>query len=218
MRGQKKTSWLSRSWSLGQQLKQSQVASATAEKRVKELEERVGQLREQMNNVKSNKEYSAILVEVNTVKVDLEKHEEAALTLMGRVDMFQKELTEVDQKHTEQLARVKGAKGDVDTCLSEVDQELGELQSQKDEAEKKVPADAISTFNQVANIHSGETLAEVVEVSRRTMDYSCGGCYMSIPVERVNALISNHDNIVCCPSCGRILYVDQEVRESVSGK
>ena len=203
---------------LDQQLKQAQVTAATSEKQVKEVEQRVDQLRGQMNNVRSNKEYSAMLIEVNTAKVDLGKLEEEALGHMSRVDMLREELGTVEQQLQEQTARVATAKGEVDQCAKEIGQELGELISRKDQAEREVPDQARTEYSRVSQIHGGETMAEVVETNRRTLEYSCGGCYMSLPVERVNALISNGDSIVSCPSCSRLLYVDQELRASVGGK
>ena len=52
-------------------------------------------------------------------------------------------------------------------------------------------------------------LAVVVQVHPKRLEFSCGGCHMSVPLELVNALKSRED-IQCCNVCGRILYVQEE--------
>src|SRR5690606_15039656 len=61
---------------LAGQLKQTQPAASSLEHHAQAVNDKVQRLREQMNAVKSNKEYHALLVEVNTRKADHAKLEE----------------------------------------------------------------------------------------------------------------------------------------------
>ena len=66
------------------QIKHARVKASELEKQANEIEERIERQRELMNSVKNNKEYSALLIEVNTLKIDKDKAEEEALEQMAR--------------------------------------------------------------------------------------------------------------------------------------
>lgn len=58
-------------------------------------------------------------------------------------------------------------------------------------------------------------MAKCEEQSRRNMEYSCGACFQHLPVEQVNILL-NRGDLTTCPACDAILYMDDELRESIS--
>lgn len=203
---------------LASQLKMAQVKSASADNQIKDLQQRIDRLRDQMNNVKSNKEYSAVLIEVNTLKLEKGKLEDAALELMGQVERLQQELQEIEARCQQQEKLAASAHAEVDASQAEIKDQLDELTAKRVAAESQVPAEALAVFNRLAYEHEGEVMAAVVEEDRRSNDYSCGGCYISIPIERVNALMTHLDQIVCCPNCGRILYLDEEFKASMGSK
>lgn len=203
---------------LAGQIKQAKAKAGELESQVDEIESRIATLREQMNSVKNNKEYSALLVEVNTIKVEKGKIEEEALTHLSQVDMLSQSLESTQTKVDDQQKLVTLAEQEVNARREEVGQQLDEATRDRDEAKEKVPADAQAVFFRQANIHEGEAMAPVVEESRKNLEYSCGGCYMSLPVERVNATISQPDSITTCTSCGRILYADNELRKTMAPK
>lgn len=203
---------------LAEQLKQNQVKSASLEMQVAEVDARVTTLRTQMNSVKNNKEYSALLIEVNTLKLEKGKVEEQTLEQMSKVEQLKQEATDLDARAAEQAKLVGVAESEVAQCRAELGQQLDDLTARRNQAEQEVPPEARAIFNKLCDIHEGEALAVVGEESRRHMEYTCGGCYMLLPVERVNALMRRPDDVICCPSCGRILYMEEELKASFTAK
>lgn len=201
---------------LADQIKQNSVKASALEKQVRDVDTRVETLRTQMNNVKNNKEYSALLIEVNTLKIDKSKIEDQALDQMGKVDQLKAQAVELDGKAEEQRKLVAIAEGEVKKFREELGTQLDEVTAKRSAAEQEVPVEVRAQFNKLSDIHEGEALAPVTEESRRNMEYHCGGCYMGLPVERVNALMRRPDDIVICPSCGRILYMEEELKASFS--
>ncbi len=203
---------------LNEQLKAAQVKATAAEKQSAEVEERVDHLRTQMNSVKNNKEYSALLIEVNTLKIDKSKMEDEALEQLGKVEQLKREMEAINLEIASREKLVAGADGEVTACRAELGQQLDELTAKRNQAEEEVPLDARSIFKRVAIIHDGEAMAHIVEEDRRNMEYSCSGCYMQLPIERVNALMRKQDEVVICPSCGRILYLEPDLKAAISSK
>ena len=199
---------------LGQQHKQLQAQASTLEHQARDAQDRVEHLRQQMNSVKTNREYSALLVEMNTLKIEKDKLEEQAIQQLERVEAVASEIAQAEAALETQRKLVQGATAEVQARRDEVAHDLTEATAQRDGAASKLPPDLFEAYERAANIHEGEAMAEVVEENRRSMEYSCGGCFIGIPVELLNALLRNDDRPVICPSCARILYVQQELRST----
>lgn len=200
------------------QLKQAQVKTAAFERDAAELDGRIAKSRDQMNAVKNNKEYSALLLEVNTLKVDKSKLEDQALEEMGRLDILKAQIVEIDAKLEERAKIESVSESEVQTAREEVGAKLDEATAQRDAAAARVPPDVLSTFNRLADNYDGEAMAEIEEQDRRRMEYTCGGCYLSLPVERVNAVMTRRDEVITCPACNRMLFINQELQAAIGAK
>lgn len=202
---------------LQSQLKQTQAHAATLESESQGIEEKVNKLREQMNTAKTNKEYSAFLVEVNTFKDSKGKIEEDALKHLEEVDRLAAEIKEIEDKAADQQKLVDHATSEVKECRSEVGARLDQLTIERDEAGSALPQPIMQQFMKIAEDHEGESMSQIIEESRRHKEYTCGGCFVMVPIERVSMLMSRPDEVVCCPSCGRILYIEAELKSALTG-
>ncbi|MAX25252.1 MAG: hypothetical protein CMJ19_12185 [Phycisphaeraceae bacterium] len=203
---------------LAAQLKQTQAHANALENDAKDVETRIDALREQMSSVTNNKEYSALLIEVNTLKLSKGKIEEEALVQMEQVDSLQSQLTELEAQVQEQKKLVGAAEGEVQARKEEVGAELADRSAKRDAAAEPIAPDTLHIFNRLCDQHDGEPLAPAVEDNAKRMEYSCGGCYMTIPLERVNTLFTQPDSLTTCPNCQRILYVDDVLREQMDAR
>ena len=202
---------------LRDQLQHARAEAALLEEQVGGLDEKIGRLREQMNNAKTNKEYSAFLLEVNTFKADKGKLEEQALEQMNRAEELKKQVDELQDKIDEQQKLKEVADRELAAREAEVGDRLAELNAEREEAGSQVPPEALAVFERLADSMDGEALASIQADDHRRMEYSCGGCYMQLPIEIVNRVISK-DELVRCPSCTRILYIEAETLEAMGMK
>lgn len=203
---------------LNDQHKRSMAEVSTLEHQASDAELRVAKLREQMNSVRNNKEYSAMLVEVNTLKDEKSRLEDLALGKLTAADGLKARLTEVTAQADNQAKLVEAAKAEVQSAKEEVGVQLDDTIAKRDAAAAEVPADILSTFNRLADHYDGETLGEIEEQDRRRREYTCGGCYMELPIERVNALMMKPDQLVTCPSCNRFLFIKQDLKAEIGAK
>jgi len=201
-----------------EQLRHCQAAANAAEKQVDEIDRKIDHHREQMNSVTSNKQYSALLVEVSTLKHDKAKLEEQALAEMNGVDQSKERLAELDAESAEQEKLFARASDEGEAARAEVGDRLDELQAERDKAAAQIPADVLSLFDRLSDAYDGEAVAEIEEQDRRRMEYICGGCYMSLPVEIVNRLMTRQDEMVNCTNCNRILYVKDSLKQALAPK
>jgi predicted nucleic acid-binding Zn-ribbon protein len=61
----------------------------------------------------------------------------------------------------------------------------------------------------VAETYDGQAVVEVEQQEGEKGAYSCGGCFMGVPAESVNMLMTK-DDIIRCPNCTRILVLSNE--------
>lgn len=201
---------------LDQQLKTAQAHAATLENEANAIEERVVTQRDKMNSATSNKEYSALLVEVNTLKADKSKIDDQVLESMTKAEALQAEAGALDEKVQAQTKLVEGATREVEEAQTEVGGKLEEVTAERDAAGEPLSAEMRKTFDRLSHTYDGEAMAEIEEQDRRRMEYTCGGCFTLLPVESVNSLITKPDQVTTCGTCQRILYVGNELRESLA--
>lgn len=192
-----------------------QKQADAVELQLKEWEERITKLRGSLNTAKTNKEYAALLTQINTLKADNSKVEEDGLRLITEVDEartateeakaqiaeFEQALEEVKQTSAADVTRLEGM--------------LAELQTKRDAAAQDVPAPALTVFNRIASMRDGEAMSPIeIQGRKPPFEYICGGCFMSITAEHANSL-QTRDDLRFCDCCGRILYLEAEAsRES----
>jgi len=203
---------------LSDQFKHAQAEVATLDHTAADAEEREAKLREQMNSVRNNKEYSAMLVEVNSLKDEKGKLEDQALAKMAAADDLKQRLSEVKAKADSQAKLVDAAKAEVQSAQEEVGVQLTDATAKREAAANKIPADVLSTFERLADHYDGQTMGEIEEQDRRRREYTCNGCYMELPIERVNAAMVKPDELVTCPSCNRFLFIKQELKAEIGAK
>ena len=201
--------------SLQGQLRQLEATSANNENETTAIDERVAMLRERMNNAATSKEHSALLVEINTLKADKSVIDERSLEMLTKIDELRGVLTEHEAKH-EELVKVRAvAEKDRDERHAEVAERLNALEQERKTVVDEVPAAALSVYNERLERGVEDAMAPVSEEDRRNMEYACGSCYTHLPIESVNVLL-NRSGLVTCPSCMTILYMDEDLSDSIT--
>ncbi len=201
---------------LAQQLKLTRATATNLENDANAVEARMNALREQMNAARNNKEYSALLVEVSTLKTQKGKVETEALQHLTRVEELQAKKAELDAQIDTQRKLVEGSAAEVVEARDEVGDRLEQTQGERDAAAASVPDGPLALFEKLADEYDGEAVATADVQDKKRMEYSCGGCFMSLPAERINTLISRPDELTLCTSCGRILEPSEALKPEKS--
>jgi predicted nucleic acid-binding Zn-ribbon protein len=131
-----------------------------------------------------------------------------ALEFMTKADAQQVKINDATAHRDERVRRRDAAKAEHDQRRADIADRLAELRREREEAAVQVPAKELELFNAVADEHEGEAMSEVIELSARHREYTCGVCNVELPPRSYAALMGNSDTITCCPSCRRILFLD----------
>jgi len=174
---------------------------------LREAEDRISTLRVALNSAKTNKEYAALLTEINTRKADNAKSEEQGLKIITEVDEIKAQIEETDKRIAEEEKLLGDIKASNAEELDKLDKMVADLMAKRAEATKAIPAEALAVFERLATQYDGEAMADIEQNGRGPhYTYTCGGCFMSLNAEHANALRSK-DQIRQCDNCQRILYI-----------
>lgn len=192
-----------------EEIQLTRVQSDRLEVELKSRDEHIAKYRAALNLAKTNKEYSAILTELNTNKADNSKLEAEILELMKTIESDEADCVEIQSQIDEQKKRVDDVRKNSATQAVELEQNVNRVQLEWNAAAEGLSAEALEIFKRTAETYDGEAIAFAEQQDERTGVYSCGGCFMRTPDEVVNQLMT-HDDIIRCSNCSRILVLGKD--------
>jgi len=168
------------------------------EKEVSSVQTRLAKYKDQLLEVKTNREYTAMLHEIETAQNDIKAREDRILETMMDADQVG-----ADVKKAE--ADFKTAEKEINAERQALDKEVGVLQAELDStatARAKLASEidrrVLATFEQVAKSRKGLAVAE----ARNGL---CTICHVRLRPQIFNEVRRN-EAIIQCDSCQRILF------------
>jgi predicted nucleic acid-binding Zn-ribbon protein len=187
----------------------SKVQSDRLELELKSNDEIIAKLRASLNSAKTNKEYAALLTQLNTTKADNSKVENQTLELLKDIEADENECQEIQKQINEQKQTLEETRKESETLAAKYQKQIDEIQNEWNEVAKTIPTKKLEIFNRVAETYDGQAVVEIDQQEGEKGAYSCGGCFMGVPAESVNLLMTK-DDIIRCPNCTRILVLSKE--------
>jgi len=190
-----------------EEIQLARVQADRIELELKSRDETIAKLRAGLNMAKTNKEYSAILTQLNTSKADNSKLESQVLDLMKNIETDEADCAKLQEQINQEKDKLQDVRSQVEVDAAKYEAEILEIQKEWDKAAEVIPAEPLRIFRRVAETYDGQALAEVEQRMSRTESYSCGGCFMGLPNETANMLMTK-DEVLRCPNCTRILVIE----------
>ena len=185
--------------------KRQKNAVATEKARITEAEAKIAQYKEQLDNVKNNREYDNLSKEIEFQGLEIELSQKRINEAAGDL-----------QQRTERIAALGEAIAERRLDLAAKEEELARIKSETKQEEEALRATALQLEGHIEErlLHAFARIREgarnglaVVPVDRD----ACGGCFNKIPPQR-QVDLKLHKKIIVCEYCGRIL-VDPELVE-----
>jgi len=173
------------------------------ESELKQGQEKLRKAKERLLEVKTNKEYQAMLTEIDTFEKSNGRIEEEILILYDRIDE-KKGFVKSHEKDLKQYqSSYEAERKEIDEELSSID---GELEIQQKKFEALVPGLKPELLRRYEMI-KGRRNGLAVVFARNAV---CSGCNINLPPQLYNEL-QRSEELICCPNCNRILYWDETV-------
>jgi predicted nucleic acid-binding Zn-ribbon protein len=179
-------------------LAEKQKIRRKAEMDVEALRTKLAKLKDQLMTVKTNKEYTAMLKEIEVCDHDIRKAEDSILEIMESLDILESDLKKITQEVRLESDGHLGQRGQLENLLSTHQSARDSLLAAKSEIEKNISFELLDRYRKVASVRKGIALAEA-------RDECCMGCRVRLRPQVSNDVRRN-DLILTCDSCGRILF------------
>jgi hypothetical protein len=181
-----------------------QKARRQHEMAVQDLEEKRSKYKGQLMEVKTNKEYTAMLHEIEAVEREIRAREDQILAEMERAESLGAEVRreEAVYKAIEEKGRAEGQA--LEARAADLKAQAKRLLEERDRAAASVPPEAMELYRRVAKLRG-------VAVGPGT-EGVCALCHVKLRPQMWVDLKKN-ERLLQCPACSRILYYEAPTPE-----
>jgi predicted nucleic acid-binding Zn-ribbon protein len=184
-----------------QRLKDSLEARRALEKEAAVFQARATKFKDQLLDVKTNREYQALQHEIATAQTDLGAVEEKILERMMDADQIAAEIKQAEAALAAQQKAGATEKAALARELETTDRALAEATGQRAALLAQMEPRLVALYEQVAKARKG------IALSLATRDGSCSVCHVRMrPV--MFQQVRQNDSIIQCEYCQRILYYE----------
>ena len=189
---------------LEEKSKALQVDRKSKELELQSKEEGILKANGQLSALKTNKEYTAKLVEIESLKADKSIVEEKILILFDENDevvkLIEKEKAAVAEAEKIYLSQKK----EVDDAIRDIHEKIKLLEVKRNQIAPEVDKNNLIRYEKILENKDGLAIVPVVK------GHSCGGCFMNVPQQVINDM-KLHDRFISCEMCARILYLEDDL-------
>ena len=179
------------------------IKLVTEKEKINEAELQIARYKEQLDNVRNNREFDLLSkeVEFQTLEIELcEKHindfNRAIENKTADIEATRESLS--DHEHI-----LQEKKSELDEIVSETRQEEESLREKAKSLEPRIDTRTLAAFKRIRkNARNG---LGIVYIQRN----ACGGCFNRIPPQK-QMEIKMHKKVIVCEYCGRIM-IDPEL-------
>jgi predicted nucleic acid-binding Zn-ribbon protein len=167
------------------------------ERELEDGEDHMSKSQGRLYAAKSNKEYDAMLVEIDTQKQKNSHLEEEILLLYDQVDEMEQKIRDSEDELRRFHEDNEREKKDLQEERRQTEDRLGALQKERDKIGELVEPDVMATYTRIQQRLGDPALA-------RAVDEVCTACHRRIPPQMYNEVLKGK-SIIPCPNCQRIL-------------
>ncbi len=165
-------------------------------------QERIRRTQSKLYDVKTNKEYQALLMEIETLNEINSQREIEILEIMDEIDELKREYGAMEKEMREMDERIGQEKKRLEESLLKADSELASKKRKWTMIRKKVSPELMALYQTLK-----EKRRRAVVPARFG---ACQGCNVKIPPQMFNE-VQRNEAIIVCPSCNRILYWEDRI-------
>ena len=168
------------------------------EDKLKKGQDGLKKAKERLETVKNNKEYQAILKEIDNIEKKNGDAESEIIALFDTIDKENGELKQREKEFVEETGVYQADRDSLEMEMKSLDEGIAECQERNGRIRSSLAEDLIRKYEAIRNLHKG---VAVVSVWKEV----CNGCNMNIPPQMYNELQST-TVLMSCPHCNRIIY------------
>lgn len=158
---------------------------------------------QQMMSIKTNKEYDALVAEIDASKEKISNQETELLETIDKINHLEKDVKEFQEKQAKVEENNNRQLKILQEKIDSIGDKMAQMEKERSEVTASVPRQTLSVYERVRRGKGGHA---VVVVKKR----ACGACYKALTPKMVQE-IKKGDRIHTCESCGTMLFWDNDI-------
>ncbi len=181
----------------GRQKKETLSEKMGLDNEVELLQEKLKKYKVQLYQVKTNKEYDAITLEIETSQQAIEEKGFKSLELEETAATLEEEIKAIEEQLDELRQQLVASKGDLEKKLAKTKVEEDALQEKRVDLTKGLSRPILASYERIRQGRGGVAVSRLV-------NGACEACSSRIPPQRALE-VRMMDKINLCEVCGRIV-------------
>jgi predicted nucleic acid-binding Zn-ribbon protein len=181
-----------------ERLTANQTARREIEKDLAAVQTRLSKYKDQLMEVKTNKEYQAMQTEISVAEQNVRSQEDRLLDRMEETETLTAELKSAETALKTAQVETARERQALETERASLDGDLARASVERSAVAASLPPTALSTFEQLTKHRKGLALSEAREGH-------CSQCHVRLRPQVFNEVRRN-DSLIQCENCSRILY------------
>ncbi len=175
---------------------------------LRSLEQARDKLMQDLMQVRNQREYSAVLKELDIVKAKISEHEDAILRHMEELEALRPQLATFTSRIEAERRWVEQERAKVEIEVERARQTVARCLAERERLEGELPAPLVESIRRVEELRQGVFLA-------RVEDGMCQACYVRVRPQ-VFQEIRLARELHTCSQCRRFLYYEPALRAAPS--
>ena len=176
----------------------NQKARRDLESSVKDVKVAIAKFKRQLGEVKTNKEYTALLHEIEVSQREVDAVEEKIISEMLAADDIDEEIKTASRRQTQEQESLRADQAVLEQKKREMESRRDTLIAEREALVPLLPADQMKLYMSIFNKKGGAAMSAV-------KGEFCSLCHVRIRPQMINE-IRERAKIYLCENCGRILY------------
>ena len=173
------------------------------ESEILDLNEKLKKYQSQLQTVKTNREYGALLNELDVVKRDVRTREDEILALEEAASLATSELERRNEAFPGEEAGYEEQMKEWRAEQAVLSEEIAKAEGQAKALRAELDNRLLATFDRLARVRAGIAVAKVDMVGPQTA--ACSACHVRLRPQLLSDLRLQRETVTC-ESCKRILY------------
>lgn len=154
--------------------------------------------KDRLLEVKTNKEYQAILKEIETIEKKNSEIEDEIISGLEEIDHMRTAVRDKEKDFETRKSQYEKERKKIEVELGQLDHDLSDTEKRTDALRKQIRDELLKRYETIKGRRNGIAVALVWKEV-------CSGCHMNIPPQMYIELQRSAD-LLFCPNCNRIVY------------
>ena len=183
-------------------VRQLQLKHKNKELDLSSQEDKVKKLQSQLYQLKTNKEYKAKMMEIESSRSDVSLTEEYIINLLDELDKANADLERTKSEISVEEKIFRDREYEISKDIKQLESEVATLHNKCHIISIDVDKKILLVYEHLIKNCSGKAISAIEH-------YNCNACFINVTAQKVNR-IKMYKDLVYCDNCARILYIKDD--------